>query len=418
MIPRNHTTAMTAMTISLVAAVMLCAGGAAHDAGAASRPSCTTLERALRRGAKLCARRALATRDLLQQTTSRRRCEAELIARLRPALLRAGCRTIDDAPEAPLVASTGTFRGLAAGAGSSDIIAPDPSDRSTKVFLHVTPPSQTVVAGESVTYTITVQRVGTPESVIVPARMGAGDAGFGVTQTHLHIGRSMNTVTFTVTAPATMAPGTYAFGMYGLTSENKLTQEAPWQIVVQAAPTPPPVTDTATVVIENSNRSVFAAGTYPLSAAANQVGALFDDENNDVVDVEPAGSPTVVYPRFPAITAGGGWTLQVGRRYAGAARIVLWAVLNGSRFIAVHLNVSGGTVTPALLVAGDLNNPGVVLSTETFELQLTGELPTGGQPGFLRGIVDGVPMFLEPNLSGNLWADRVIFSFDVRLYAD
>jgi hypothetical protein len=189
-------------------------------------------------------------------------------------------------------------------------------------------------------------------------------------------------------------------------------------IVVEAAPAPPPVSDTASITIENSDLSVFHAGTYALSAAQNQTGALFDDDGNHIVDVDAGGSASLPYPRFPVLNQSGGWSVGVGSGYAGAARIVLWAVFDGNRFVAAHLNVANGTITPALLVAGDLGSPGTVLSTDQFDVQLTGQLPAAGQPGFLRGVIDGVPMFLEPNLSGNLWADRVIFSFDVRLFND
>jgi hypothetical protein len=393
---------------------------AASGAEAASRdPRCPTLEKQLKRALKGCARRTAAvTEDL--RITALRRCRATQLRRLAPGLARRGCATGGATSQPAAVRSTGTFRGFATGATQAgNLIHPEPGAPSETVFLSVSPAAQTVAAGGAVTYAITVERVGTPHEVFLAVSRGPEDVGFEVTlQGSSYVSASASTRSFTIAVPPTMAPGRYEFDVFGLTGESLYTEHAPYTLIVEAAPAPPPVSDTGTITVENSNLSVFNAGSYAVSAAQNQVGALFDDENNHLVDVEPAGDASLVYPRFPVLDDSGGWSVGSGRAYGNGGRIIVWAVLDSGRFVAAHLRLEAdNTITPALLVAGDLGNPGVVLSTDQFDLQLSGNLPGSG-PGALRGVIDGVPMFLEPNLSGNLWADRVVFEFDVRLFDD
>lgn len=305
------------------------------------------------------------------------------------------------------------------------MIHPDPDDPSTKVFLSVTPANVTVVAGQSATLTITATFVGTPPETVrtyhgpVPSGLGITAAGSVHTLT-----TSRRTRTFTVSTTTSVPPTSYQFYVSGLTSENKYTQPAPYTLTVQAPPAPPANTSTNTgvVTIVNTEVSVFTPGTYNLNGALQQVGALFDNENDHIVNSMPAGTNSVPFPRFPRLFGLGNWTIDVGRGYPGngplTANVVVTAFLNGQRFIAAHLHVSNtGLVTPVLLIAGDLNNPGVVMSTNEFQVAVEGATPTATSNGFIRGVVEGVPMFLSPDATV-LWADGVTFAFDVPLLND
>jgi hypothetical protein len=302
-----------------------------------------------------------------------------------------------------------------------NLIHPDPDDPSTTHFVSVSPAERTVVAGESATFDIAVTRQGTPHSVFVFSNHRQGDFAMTHTLEDVRIGVNDSGTHITMqTSPATV-PGTYEFTIRGLVSiEHRYTEPDTFRLIVEEPEAAPPVANAGDVVTEPSNLGIFGGADFlGLSGADNEVGALFDNENNDVVDVE-AGANGVPYPRFPSLDQFGGWTLATGRGYAGAANLVVWARLPGDRFVAAHLavNTTTGSVSPQLLLAGDLASNGIVLSTDQFSVQVDGTLPTATVPGVIRGVVDGVPFFLEPNLSGNLWADRVTFEFDVPLFND
>ena len=309
------------------------------------------------------------------------------------------------------------------GSSPGNIIHPDPDDPSDMVFLSASPANVTLTAGASASVTVSVTRQGTPRASYI-FMMGNPD-GLGITISGLFGPMGTRTSrTFTIATTTAVPAGTYQMYLLGLTNENKYTEPCPVNVTVQAPPAPPPITteNVGTVTIVNTNLSIFTQGTYDLDGELQQVGAMFDNENDRIVNALPVGVNTVPYPRFPRPFGLGNWTIDVGRGYAGngtvSANVVITALLDGQRFIAAHLRVSStGGVTPILLSAGDLNNPGVVMTTDAFEFSIEGVTPSASAPGFIRGVVEGVPMFLSPDATV-LWADGITFTFDVPLFND
>lgn len=325
--------------------------------------------------------------------------------------------------------SNGTFQTLDAEPSSGNvgnIIHPDPDDPSTKVFLDVTPEEVTVEAGESVQLTITATFVGTPAETALVFHSSLPE-GLGITKV-IHGGlrvRSTNrTTSITVSTTTSVPPGSYQFYVMGLTSENKYTNPATYILNVAEPATPPPPTTTNSGVVEVTNtfQSVILAGTYELSGQFQQVGAMFDNENDHIVNAMPVGNTSFPFPRWTRFVGLSAWTIDPGRGYASngilTANVVVSAVVNTNYFVAAHLHVSNtGVVTPILLTAGDLTNQaGIVMSADAFEVQLEGATPTATQDGFIRGVVEGVVLFLEDE--NTLWADGITFTFDVPLFND
>lgn len=328
--------------------------------------------------------------------------------------------------------SNGTFQTLDAepgtgGGGAFNIIHPDPDDPSDRVFLDVTPSSVTLLAGASTTMTVTATFNGSPPPSSVRVFPGGVPAGLGITVRGLvsmTLSPSRRSRNFTVETTTSVPPGTYQFYVYGLTSENKYTEPAEYTLIVQSPPTPPSPTTTnsGVVTIINTLQSVIAGGTYNLDGDLQQVGALFDNENNHIVDVMPSSSSNAPFPRFPRFVGLGTWVLDVSRGYAGngtlAANVIVSATVSTQQFVAAHLHVSNtGAVTPILLLAGDLNNPGVVMTANAFEVSVEGATPTAIADGFIRGVVAGEVFFLEPD-GATIWSDNITFTFDVPLFND
>ena len=333
----------------------------------------------LRRALRACEKRPPVSAGK-GQTFEPLRCFNAAQSKLQAALARRGCSAPRTGEQGPAIRSTGTYHAFAAGTQRGNIIFPDPDDPSTTVTVTVSPANRTIQAGESTTFDLGAQFTGPDVTeVIVVGGGGTSGTGFETLLLHspiLHPG-SGNT-SFRVTAPSFAAAGVYEFHAFGLTSENKYTPPAFYTVTIDAPATPPAPANTGTVNIANTNLSAVSGGDYPLSGAQNEVGALFDNENDHIVNSE-SGSNTSPYPRFPELDDFGGWTLRAGRRYADQARLIVWARLGASQFVAAHLNIAAdGTVSAALLSVGDLADTGVVESTDQFEVQLEGALPTSG----------------------------------------
>jgi hypothetical protein len=175
------------------------------------------------------------------------------------------------------------------------------------------------------------------------------------------------------------------------------------------------------VTFQSSNLSVFTPGTFPLDASGTgqQIGALFDANNNHVVDGFP-GSPDLPYMRFPVPNASNtGFDLRFGSGYEQGADTVIGAAFgpNGSAFIAVHLNVVGSVAIPVFISGGALTGDGIIVSTDSFTEQNVQVIAaTASRPRFIRGHVAAVATFLE--LDGTLWADGIILDFVLPLPND
>jgi len=318
------------------------------------------------------------------------------------------------------VQSTATYHAFSFGELAGNLIHPDPDDPSDCVFIDVEPAEVTITAGETAVFNVAVDFQDDCTRAYVISSAGFPGTGFDYDLSRFIHTPANNTSTLEIfpLQPNSVVPGTYEFYVVGLATGNDWTEHATFTVIVEPAPSPPPTDNAGTVVIEESNLNVFAEGTYALDGTLNQVGALYDNEADHVVNVE-SGSNSVIYPRWPFFFQNGTWSLQTGRRYADNARLIIWGLVNATQFVAVHMNVAtNGDLTPALLIAGDLNSDGTVLSTDEFEYQMSGSLPSSSGPGRLQGTVDAVPFFEEPNLSGNLWANRITFTFDVPVYND
>jgi hypothetical protein len=416
-IGRRLRSALLVVTVALLAAPV---GAEINVTGRASGASeCTAV---LQRGAlRLRKTLALCRKKTIANTVA---CRSGKQASYLDWLLDKGCPLTSNGGHGPDLHSDRVFRPFNHEPGHvGNIIHPDPDDPSTTTFVSVSPAERTVSPGEDATFDVDVTRVGNPpHALFVFSDHSNGEYGMTHTWEDVLLGVSDPGTQITMhTSSFATVPGTYEFTVRGLVDlENKYTEPDTFRLIVEEPAEPQPVTNSGDVRTESSNLSIFQDADFlDLSGAANQVGALFDDENNNIVDVE-SGNNAVPYPRFPSLDGNGGWTLATGRAYEGTANLIVWAHLPGDRFVAAHLaaNTTTGVVTPVLLVAGDLATDGTMLSTDDFAVQLTGTLPTATSPGAIHGVVDGVPFFIEPNLTGNEWADRVIFEFDVPILND
>ena len=388
-------------------------------------PTCGTFVRrfdqALRRATRSCERKAaLAVRA--GRTSTLAACVRARETKLGASLQLQGCRE-----RGREFQSQKTFLPMNHVSGhEGNLIHADPDDPSTTTFVEVSPSERTLGADGTATFTVSLTRTGEPATVFLITNADFAGTGFSGEFDDFRLTASEDGTTLTVSTQGFLPPGEFGFYVRGLVGapEHKWTQEAFFTVIVPEPETAPPVANTATVTIEHSLISVFPhpendfVTEYALSGSANQAGALFDNENDHIVNVE-SGDNSLIYPRFPLLSPDGSWSLPAGRRYSGNSRLIVWANLDGERFVAAHINIdlNTGNVSPELLVAGNLSNGGVVISGVGFALQLEGETPTSTSPGRAHGLIDGVATFLEP-FTGTLWADRIIFEFDVPLLND
>lgn len=176
------------------------------------------------------------------------------------------------------------------------------------------------------------------------------------------------------------------------------------------------------VTVGSSWNPVLTPGAHNVFGDFGQVGAVFDDEADFVVNVVE-GNNNLPYPLAPTVDIFGGWTLQSGRGYASGSRFIVWSLLEGgSQFVAVHFSMNANyELTPTLMLAGDFTQPyGVVMQTSQFSGWSIedGLTPESDSPGFLRGWVSGTPFFQDPSGWNTVWSSPLTFEFDVLMYDD
>jgi hypothetical protein len=197
--------------------------------------------------------------------------------------------------------------------------------------------------------------------------------------------------------------------------------------------TPPSsaTTDTATIIIQPTGDWVIPTGTFGSSGEANQLAAFFDNEQNGINDSETSAGvlDNSPYPLFP--NADG--SLMKGRAYEGNSRIIILSLFDNNKyFVAVHFATTFNAQTqvyqvdPVLMIAGEWNMAGRVLTTNEFTNWNIddGQFPDAQGAGFLKGSVSAVPSFLESDFQPGfgfvptLWANGVTINFDVKLVSD
>src|SRR5262249_6416891 len=88
------------------------------------------------------------------------------------------------------------------------------------------------------------------------------------------------------------------------TTERLLVvQPAPPAQGIPQAGQAPATANTGTLHVQASDQSVFQAGNFAASGAANQIGAFFDANANHLVDLVPGGRNDVPYLAFPERTS-------------------------------------------------------------------------------------------------------------------
>jgi hypothetical protein len=233
-----------------------------------------------------------------------------------------------------------------------------------------------------------------------------------------------------------------------------VTQDAP-PPPAPVAGTPPATTNTATLTVQGTALNAIQPGTYPLAGAQNQAGAFLDSNHNFFVDLaDPTGAVrNVPYLAFPVRTSDIDFSIAPGSGYFAGANGMLWFILGdvtpgapgGEIFVTVHLNVdvAAGTAQPIAMIAGVVQQPGIIVSTDASGFSVSDvhvESPVIGGPGAIRGHLAGVGSFLQniflpsepalcldpdsfcpdfgPSIQQNLWANGVDVTFDLPLFND
>lgn len=207
------------------------------------------------------------------------------------------------------------------------------------------------------------------------------------------------------------------------TSRPPTTTTRPTTTTTSRPPTTTTLAPSATVTFQPTNLSLFTAGTFNFVASGpnQQIGALFDGNQNHVVDGFQ-GDPTLPWMRFPVPNASNtGFNLAFGSRYEQNANAVVGATFgaNDSAFIDVHFVVSGNVATPIFMSGGALVGSGIVESTDAsgiteHDVQV---IPaTATSPRIIRGHVAGVMLFTD--VDGTTFGDGVVLDFVLPLPND
>ena len=237
---------------------------------------------------------------------------------------------------------------------------------------------------------------------------------------------SPTTTTSTSTRPSTTTTSTTRHATTTTTSTTRHSTTTTSRPSTTTTTRPSTTTTTtlvasATVTFQSSNLSVFTPGTFSLitSGGSQQIGALFDANQNHIVDGFP-GRPDLPYMRFPVPNASNtGFDLQFGSGYEQGADAVVGAVFGANRdaFFAIHFDVNGSVARPIFMSAGVLIGNGIIVSTDSFtEQNVQVVAPTSSSPRIIRGHVAGVATFLE--LDGTFWADGIVLDFVLPLPND
>lgn len=129
--------------------------------------------------------------------------------------------------------------------------------------------------------------------------------------------------------------------------------------------------------------------------------AIFDTNGDGLVAGANGNTdPFALYPAWQEFRVGTPVCgIFGGARFAPGANVIVLVELNTfgllhpgqSQFVAVHLRVAGGVITPVAIVAGDLSNTntggagGIYTGDSVVEFNLTMTLPSAGQTGAVRG---------------------------------
>ena len=228
-----------------------------------------------------------------------------------------------------------------------------------------------------------------------------------------------------------------------------VSEEAPVVDVPQAG-TPPATANAGTLSIQTTNLSLFDAGSFPVTGPF-QIGAFLDTDDDNVVNLFPAGRDDVPYLAFPVRTSEFDFTILGGRGYFQGSNAILWVFFEGGdpavidaqdRFFVVHLSIdlAARTARPVAMLAGVAGSPGIVMMADVFasETSITVARPGGGV-GAISGRIAAAPLFLEniflpsqpglcpdgspgcdfpPSVEQRLWSNGVVIDFDVPLFAD
>ncbi len=236
---------------------------------------------------------------------------------------------------------------------------------------------------------------------------------------------SPTTTTSTSTRPSTTTTSTTRHATTTTTSTTRhsttTTSRPSTTTTTRPSTTTTTLVASATVTFQSSNLSVFTPGTFPLvaSGANQQIGALFDANQNHIVDGFP-GRPDLPYMRFPVPNASNtGFDLALGSGYEQGAKAVVAAAFgaNSAAFIAVHFDVNGSVATPIFMSGGTLVGNGIIVSTDSFtEQNVQVVAATSSSPRIIRGHVAGVATFFDVN--GDFWADGIVLDFVLPLPND
>lgn len=230
-----------------------------------------------------------------------------------------------------------------------------------------------------------------------------------------------------------------------------VTEEPPAADVPQTG-TAPSTANQGTLTVQETSLSLFNAGTFQVTGAAQQVGAFLDTNDDNVVNLFPAGRDDVPYLAFPVRTSEFDFTIEGGRGYFQGSNAILWVFFEGGspavldatdQFFVVHLSVdmAARSARPIAMLAGVAGSPGVVMMADRFAAETSiAVAQPGGGVGAIAGRIAAVPLFLEniflpsqpgvcledltfcadlgPSVEQRLWSNGIVIDFDVPLFAD
>ncbi|MCG8315035.1 MAG: hypothetical protein MI976_17645 [Pseudomonadales bacterium] len=138
---------------------------------------------------------------------------------------------------------------------------------------------------------------------------------------------------------------------------------------------------------------------------ATRIVGYLDRNNNGILDDVTTSRNNV----YPAHTDGFG-ELLYGSAYATGANLIVLGQLSQSMFVAVHFNVSGGTVTPLLAMAGDTEAGLVMLQDVDFnDAEVHGLIDSAGN-SYMTGHINFDPFYYD-GINNVIYANHVEFSF-------